>query len=197
MLNTDYTATTACDLSATCCENEINNSINTVGVYPQNKMKDVLNATDDKWVQFFIPEIYDIPDIKPNMEGIISVSSCVDIISQRVIKTPTVTGTTINGVKVPGDHIPNAEGTLLTGKKLIVEGILKQKVMYTSTATDQAIHTAHFSVPFSVFIIVDVNTPLTQRFKIQPFIEDIFACRLSERSLFKNTTLFLKASLIC
>lgn len=198
MLNCDYTATTVYRFNGSCCENEVNNSLNTVGVYPQNKMKNVLNGTtDDKWVQFFVPEILDIPEVKPNMEGIVSIHSCIDIISQRVIKTPVVTGYTLNGVAIPGEDISNAEGTNLTGRKLIIEGMLKQKVLYTSTAPDQAIHSAHFSVPFSVFIIIDVNTPISQSFKLYPYIEDIFACRLSERTLFKNTTIFLKASEVC
>lgn len=198
MLNCDYTASTIYGFTGDCCENEINNSINTVGVYPENKMNKVLNGTtDDKWVQFFMPEILDIPEIKPDMEGIVSVHSCVDIISQRVIKTPVVKGYTLNGVAIPGNEIPNAEGTLLTGRKLIIEGMLKQKVIYTAAEPDQAIHSAHFSVPFSVFIIVDANTPISQCYKVIPYIEDIFACRLSERTLFKNTTIFIKASEVC
>ena len=33
--------------------------------------------------------------------------------------------------------------------------------------------------------------------RITPYIEDIYVCRLSERSVFKNTTIFIKASKIC
>ncbi|WP_343338692.1 hypothetical protein TPELB_08950 [Terrisporobacter petrolearius] len=48
---------------------------------------------------------------------------------------------------------PNEEGTCLTGRKLIVEGILKQKVVYTADVDVQSVHSAHYEIPFSAFII--------------------------------------------
>lgn len=75
-----------------------------------------------------VPEIVDIPSQKPDIEDIIEVHSCVDIISQRVIKTPLVNGyTPVGQSPIPGEDIPNGECTNLTGRKLIIEGILKQK----------------------------------------------------------------------
>lgn len=49
--------------------------------------------------------------------------------------------------------IGNAEGTCLTGRKLIIEGTLKQKVVYTAELSEQSVHSAHFEVPFIAFII--------------------------------------------
>lgn len=49
--------------------------------------------------------------------------------------------------------IGNAEGTCLTGRKLIIEGVLKQKVVYTAELSEQSVHSAHFEVPFIAFII--------------------------------------------
>ncbi|CEH36162.1 SPOCS domain-containing protein [Romboutsia lituseburensis] len=49
--------------------------------------------------------------------------------------------------------IPNAEGTCLSGRKLIIEGILKQKVVYTAEVDIQSVHSAHYEVPFIAFII--------------------------------------------
>lgn len=49
--------------------------------------------------------------------------------------------------------IRNAEGTFLSGRKLIINGKLNQKIVYTANVTDQSVHSAHFSVPFSAFII--------------------------------------------
>lgn len=48
---------------------------------------------------------------------------------------------------------PNEEGTCLTGRKLIVEGTLKQKVVYTADVDVQSVHSAHYEIPFSAFII--------------------------------------------
>ena len=79
------------------------------------------------------------------MEGIVEVHSCVEIISQRVIKTPVVIGyTDTAGNFISGENIPNAERTNLTGRKLIIEGLLKQKVIYTADDDKQSLHSANF-----------------------------------------------------
>lgn len=48
---------------------------------------------------------------------------------------------------------PNEEGTCLSGRKLIVEGVLKQKVVYTGLVTTQSVHSVHNEVPFTAYII--------------------------------------------
>lgn len=172
------------------------NTISTNGVTSSDKLASLLTSDlDNKWVQFYVPEVIDIPTQKPDIEDIVSVTSCIEIISQRVIKTPVVTGyTNSTGTTIPGSTITNAEGTKLTGRKLIVTGILHQKVIYTALVPDQSLHSASYSIPFSVYIIVDANTPLSQRFRVSSYIEDIWAIRLSERSIFKNTTIFINAN---
>lgn len=194
----DYTATTIHqfhDSSRTSSQ-----AINYVGMYPKNKFNSILNCPNNTntWVQFFVPEVIDIPAQKPDMEEVLSVQSSVQIISQRVIKTPKVTGyTNAAGVLVPGNEIDNAEGTRLTGRKLIIEGLLHQKVIYTADVPEQSVHSAHFSVPFSVFIVLPEDTPLIQKFDVTAAIEDIYVSQLSARSLFKNTTIFIKAGTQC
>lgn len=49
--------------------------------------------------------------------------------------------------------IGNAEGTCLSGRKLIIEGTLKQKVVYTAEVDVQSVHSAHYEVPFIAFLI--------------------------------------------
>ena len=193
----DYTNNTNHTFYENCCNQSCN--ISTVGAFCQDKLEKVLqcNPKSDEWVEFYIPEIVDIPEQKPDIEDIVSVSSCIELISQRVIKTPTVSDSVQNGVLVPGEKIPNSECTNLTGRKLIIEGLLKQKIVYTAAVPEQTLHSAHFEIPFSVFIIVAPSTPLSQNFRVYPYIEDIFACKLSERSVFKNTTIFIKAVALC
>ena len=111
--------------------------------------------------------------------------------------------------------IPNEEGMLLTGRKLIVEGTITQKVVYTALLPTQPVHSAHYCMPFSAYIIAYAKfesltynlendcfsyTPgqpiivdLNEEFNVTPYIEDIFAYALDERTIFKNVTLFLKA----
>lgn len=200
MLNSNYTNGTSYQFHDKCGYDD--KILNIVGVYPESKIEKVLQCPcpedKNKWTEFFVSETVDIPSQKPNIEDIVEVHSCVDIISQRVIKTPLVNGyISCNGNSIPGETIPNGECTNLTGRKLIIEGLLRQKIIYTAALDEQSVHSAHFNIPFSVFIIIDKNTPLYQQFKITAYIEDIYACVLSERSVFKNTTIFIKASKIC
>lgn len=198
MFNHDYTNNTSYTFHNELCEQCDN--INYVGICPERNMNTALQCgvASDMWVQLFVSKIMDIPVQKPDMEGVCSVNSCVKIISQRVVKTPTVTGYTNSaGVLVPGNTIDNAECTRLTGKKLIIEGIVQQKVIYTSLAADQALHSATFMLPFSAFIIVDGDAALTQKYNISAILEDVYACALSERSVFTNNTIFIKAVPVC
>lgn len=111
--------------------------------------------------------------------------------------------------------IPNEEGTLLTGRKIVIEGTISQKIVYTALVPSQSVHSAHYCIPFSALIIpyakfVDMTydiendcfsyTPgqpilvdLNEEFDVIPYIEDIFAYALDQRTIFKNVTLFLKA----
>ena len=79
-----------------------------------------------------------------------------------LIDTLTSAVTDVLGVLLPIDCenssvfeiISNAEGTSLSGRKLIVEGILKQKVVYTAEVGVQSVHSAHYEIPFITFLIV-------------------------------------------
>lgn len=196
----NYTAKATSEFYSSHCD--AMNQIHVSGVYPQNKVERVLQCGDsnnsDQWVEFLIPEIVSIPTQKPDIESVVEVHSCIDIISSRVIKTPVVTGYTNDAnVEIPGEDIPNSECTRLTGRKLIVEGILRLKVVYTANVSEQSIHSASYTTPFSTFIIVAPNTALSQNFRVYPYIEDLFAFKLSNRSIFTNATIFIKVSPLC
>jgi len=125
--------------------------------------------------------------------------------------------------------IPNAEGTCLSGRKLIVIGVLKQKIVYTAEVATQSVHSAHYEIPFTSHIIpyanfenaqyqenISVYDPetdseifingylqngygypiveLDEEFSIDCCIEDIYVYALDNRTIFKNVTLFLKAT---
>lgn len=184
------------DKTLVACPCEEDQIVEIIGVTDGDDLE--VLETGEEWTQIFIPEILCIPSQKPNVEQILTIKSRVDIISQRVIATPKAidpTGPTL---------IENYEGTTLTGRKLIIEGILRQKVIYTAAVEKQSIHSAHFDVPFSAFIVLepDADPPapprIVNRYKIEPFIEDIFICRVSSRQIFKNVTIFIKATpIVC
>lgn len=140
----------------------------------------VSDPSDKNWTEISIPEVLKIPIQKPDIEHIDQVFISVKIISLKLIETPSAT-------------VENAEGTRLTGRKLIVEGIVNQKIVYTAEVDDQSVHSAHFEIPFSAFIIMPANTPENSEFKIDKCVEDVFVKALDNRTIFKNVTLFLRA----
>ena len=159
------------------------------GICPSEQLECFLECGDiRRWTQIFVPEVLCIPHQKPDIEQLLSVSAVVEIISQHVVRTPG------------DDHMTftNEECTDLTGKKLIIEGILQQKIVYAAAVEEQSVHSAHFDVPFSAFIVLAPNDPLSRKFKISSCIEDIFVTNITPRKIFKNVTLVIKAlPIIC
>ncbi|MDD4171479.1 MAG: DUF3794 domain-containing protein [Syntrophomonas sp.] len=158
------------------------------GECPEDKIVNMLGAGDNIWTQIFVPEVLLIPVQKPDIEQLHSVTAALEIISQRVVKTPVLV---IEDAEIP---IENEEGLITTGRKLVVEGILRQKIVYTAANPEQSVHSAHFDVPFSAFMILPAGTPLYTRYKIESCIEDIYISNCTDRQVFKNVTLFIKAT---
>lgn len=130
--------------------------------------------------QFTVQENLTIPDAKPDIEQIVRVMAEASITSTKIIKTPT--GTSL-------------EGQNLTGWKLIVEGILHQKIEYVADEPTQSVHAAHFKIPFSTFIVLPCSITTDMLATVVPYIEDIYAKQLDKRHIFKNITLLLDAIL--
>lgn len=83
------------------------------------------------------------------------------------------------------------------GQKFFIEGVLKQKIMYTACDAKQSVHTVESETPFSHFIDV---SPATFPPGIDPtnftilIPEDAFIQRISGRELFKNVLLIASAN---
>ncbi|MEN6411792.1 MAG: DUF3794 domain-containing protein [Veillonellales bacterium] len=193
------TCTSACKMHFSKPEeHECKQLLRVKGTCPEATVSSMLTlATDRRWVQLFIPEVLCVPEKKPDIEQLLDVTIVSQLISQRVVRTPVLIRTDAYGVEtiVP---ITNAEGLYTTGKKLVIEGVLRQKFIYTAAVPEQSVHAMHFDVPFSAFIILDEDDPLTRRFKIDMCIEDIFVAGCTDRQVFTNVTLFIKATpLVC
>lgn len=143
------------------------------------------------FTQFSIPETIVIPTQKPDIEHIISVTVDTEIESVRIIDTPC---------------IRSFEGQRLSGKKLVVELKLIEKVLYVADEPTQSAHGAHFENTFkSVFVIVPktINGEAIEdlmhhgKLSVTPYIEDIHAEMLDQRTIFKNITMLLDADIAC
>lgn len=153
------------------------------------------------WKQMYIPECLPVPCQKPNIEEITSVDIAVDILRSEVIMTPI--SFTTDTIPTP---VPNYEGKLLTGRKLIIEGQLCQKIEYTAADTVQSIHSAHFYVPFSSYIIVPQEITFTSadgvtvtldsldvNYQVNTCVEDVVVYSPTPRMIAKQVTLLLYA----
>ena len=144
------------------------------------------------WKQMYLTEKVSVPPQKPSIETINSVNVSVDIIRKEVIITPQSTA-------------PNLEGKSLSGRKLIIEGVLSQVINYTALEPTQPVHTFHAYVPFSSFIVVpetiDFRTPsnpdevdsLNINFEVNACLEDVSVSLYSPREVIKQVTLLLYA----
>lgn len=145
------------------------------------------------FTQIAIPEVVVIPEQKPNIEQLISVMVDIDIESTRIINTPVGTSN---------------EGQHLTGKKLSIEILIKQKIKYVADEPTQSVHAAHFDKKMaSIFIIVpttfDINGVTytleelweAGRITVTPYIEDIYGELKDKRTIFKNITLLLDVTI--
>ena len=140
------------------------------------------------WIQMYLPETLLIPPQKPDAETINTVNIAISIIRNEVIKTPI-------------SPEENLEGKILTGRKLIVEGNVCQKVVYTADEPQQSVHSAEFSVPFSAYIVVPkeytfnsvVFDSLDIYYEVNSCIEDLSVELLDPRTILKRVTLLLYA----
>jgi len=138
------------------------------------------------FTEICIPETVTLPEAKPDMEQLISVMVDAKVVSVRLINTP-------EGL--------SDEGQNLTGKKLSIELELQQKVKYVADEPTQSVHAAHFNkLVSSIFIVVPANIDdnlITQgKYKITPYIEDIYGEQLDKRTIFKNITLLIVAKFL-
>lgn len=141
-------------------------------------LADELPINPVNFKQFSVQETLSIPEVKPDVEQIVSVIAKVVIKSTNVIDTPVGT---------------SREGQILTGKKLVVEGVIVQKVEYVADIPTQKVHAAHFNMPFSTFIVLPSSFELGTPIEVTGYIEDIYIQLLDKRKIFKNVTILLDA----
>lgn len=174
---------------------ENNDLINISGLCNPQDVTNVISRYP-YWLQMNVPETLIIPDVKPDMEQINSVTISVDFIRKEVVKVP------VSPVDADGNYISNLEGKKSTGRKLIIEGQLCQKVVYTANEPDQPVHSAHFYVPFSSYIVVPqvitfnsgtTSDSMDVNFQVNACIEDVAVKMVDVRTILKQVTLLLYA----
>lgn len=145
-----------------------------------NNNVDCIPLDVDSFKQINVDNQVCIPVQKPNIEQIVKVTSSAEITNTRVIKTPK--GTSL-------------EGVTLTGHKLIVEGVITQKVQYVADVSVQSIHTVHFDTNFITYIVLPEWFNPCSFVIASAFIEDVVAHQENCRCIYLNNTLLITADI--
>lgn len=141
--------------------------------------------------QMAVSEVVTIPEQKPDIEQLVSVAVEAEILAPPIIETPC---------------IKSFEGQTLSGRKLILELKLRQKITYVADEPTQSVHAAHFEkTARSVFVVVpreNNGVPIERllrqnRLIITPYIEDIYAEQVDKRKIFKNITVLIDVTFSC
>ncbi|HEX9061476.1 MAG TPA: DUF3794 domain-containing protein [Clostridia bacterium] len=148
------------------------------GLIEVSGLADAFPVNPVNFKQLSVQETLTIPKVKPDVEQIVSVTAEVKIKCKNVINTPE--GTSI-------------EGQILTGKKLVVEGVISQKVEYVAAEPTQPVHAVHFDIPFSSYIVLPSTFQPCTPVEVTGYIEDIFVQLLNKRTIFKNVAILLDA----
>lgn len=134
----------------------------------------------DSFKQTNIDKEFAIPVVKPNMEEIDSVEVNVVVEDSYIVKVA---------------NLVSNEGQILSGNKLIVHGYVETSVEYTALVKDQAIHSAHFSTPFSTFIMLPSIYKLGQEVEVSAIVEDVDYTMIDERKFAVSLMLLLVAKI--
>ena len=131
--------------------------------------------------QFSIESYLQIPEVKPDVESINMATGTIDIKNCHVIKTP------INR---------SMENQRITGYKLIVHGVLNLVIEYTALETTQSVHSAHYSIPFSTFVVLPEDYVVGSKLDVEGIVEDIYYKSTDIRNFFQNTTALINVKLL-
>lgn len=139
-----------------------------------------INVGINNFKQISIEEKLIIPIKKPDVEEVLSIDGDIEILKSHIIQTSSAVSN---------------EGQNLTGYKLVVYGRINEVVEYKALDVEQSVHSAHYSIPFTTFIVLPANYKVGMALNISGDIEDIYFNRLDCREIFSNATVLIKAIL--
>ncbi len=126
--------------------------------------------------QFCIEQNLILSENKPNIQQIVSVIADIFIINKKIINVPIKT---------------SIEGQRVTGKALVVEGEIRQKIEYVADVPTQVVYGTYFDVPFSNFIMLPNDYKMNNSLIATGYIENIHLSLLDKNTIFENTTVLI------
>lgn len=180
------------------CSSINNNSIIVIGLCENKQEVSNIISEFNYWNQETIQEIVSIPQTSANIEEVNSINIVAKILNVKAIKTPRSPEVLNDGnIKL----VENLEGKIVTGRKLIIEGVLCQMIEYTTSDLYDSLKTMTVYNPFSSYIVIpkelNVNgqmlDTLSVNFDVSTCIEDLDITVLDCRSILKTLAILFYA----
>ena len=151
-------------------------------------IQSILPATAEFFKEELLDDVIVVPSQKPDMERILDMVAWAEVEDYKLIET-----------EVGYSH----EGQRITGKKLVTEIRIKEKLTYVADVPEQSGHAAHYEKLKSIFVILPemVGDRYTcdliraNRIQITPYVEDICYRQLNEREIHRCLMLFVDVKL--
>ncbi|MGL5766877.1 MAG: hypothetical protein ACRCX8_14665 [Sarcina sp.] len=151
-------------------------------------IQSILPETAEYFKEELLDDVLIIPPQKPDIERILDIVAWADVEDFKLVET---------------EIGYSYEGQRLTGKKLVTEIKIKEKVTYVADVLEQSGHAAHYEKLKSVFVILPekVGNKYTcdliraNRLQITPYVEDICYRQLNEREIHSCLMLFVDVKL--
>lgn len=126
--------------------------------------------------EFSVSEMLQVPDSNYDINYILKVSSNLNILNKKIFKTPIST---------------SAEGQVLTGLKLGVEGEINTSITYVSNTDEQSLSVINYKS--KLYISTPIPNYINSVQSIEPnlYIESVNIEQLSEKLLSENFILLL------
>ncbi|MHB1393279.1 MAG: DUF3794 domain-containing protein [Clostridia bacterium] len=136
------------------------------------------------FTELSLEECLETAESKPDINQILKVISDIRILNKRLIRTPVGKA---------------SSGLASTGYKLVVEAVLREKIIYAADEPTQAVYSAEFEKMFNTNITLPpifypVTSVLTKLIAVEPYIEDISIKLIDKRTMLKNTIIFINVA---
>ncbi len=143
------------------------------------------NFSVSAFKELMLQEHISLKECLPNIEQITRVIACVEIKNSYVIDTP------VSG-RGPKGNLLNPSGQIVTGKKLVIEGVIHQSIHYVADNCEQNVMVVDNDYCFGTFVVLPFTATAQNCYTVIPYIEDIIVEPLGPRDIMKCVSLFLE-----
>ncbi len=143
------------------------------------------NYSVNAFKEIMLQEHISLNDCFPDIEQITRVTACVEIKNFYIIETPV-------SKRDQKGNLLNPSGQTLTGKKLVIEGVVHQTIHYVADNCEQSIMVFDNSYCFGTFVVLPQSAAMNTCYTVVPYIEDILVESIGPRDITKCVSLFLE-----